>query len=107
MGKYERSITQGLALNISFQYDINDLSINVIYFFTNYPFLFSNFCSVDQSNGQSQQETSELRQINPEAASIAVRGSYSYIAPDGVTYTVNYVADENGFRPEGAHIPQA
>ncbi|XP_042883061.1 cuticle protein CP14.6-like [Penaeus japonicus] len=29
-----------------------------------------------------------------------VRGSYSYVRPDGVLQTVSYVADENGFRPE-------
>ncbi|NEU36398.1 chitin-binding domain-containing protein, partial [bacterium LRH843] len=36
-----------------------------------------------------------------------VHGSYSYTAPDGTPITVNWVADENGFRAEGAHIPQA
>ncbi|XP_037784417.1 cuticle protein CP14.6-like [Penaeus monodon] len=29
-----------------------------------------------------------------------VRGSYSYVRPDGVLQTVRYIADEDGFRPE-------
>merc|ERR1712221_40825 len=34
------------------------------------------------------------------------RGSYSYEL-EGVTYTINWVADENGFQPTGAHLPVA
>lgn len=34
-----------------------------------------------------------------------VRGTYSYIGPDGVQYTTNYVADRNGYRAYGAHLP--
>lgn len=37
---------------------------------------------------------------------MAMSGSYSYIGPNGVTYEVSWVADENGYRPTGAHIPQ-
>ncbi|KAL4718019.1 hypothetical protein ACJJTC_011368, partial [Scirpophaga incertulas] len=34
-------------------------------------------------------------------------GAYSYTGDDGQVYTVSYLADENGFRAEGAHIPTA
>lgn len=34
-----------------------------------------------------------------------MQGSYSYTGPDGIVYTITYIADENGFRAEGAHIP--
>lgn len=33
-----------------------------------------------------------------------MQGSYSYTDPDGQLITVEYIADENGFRPKGAHI---
>uniref|UniRef100_U5ESS7 Putative endocuticle structural glycoprotein abd-4 n=1 Tax=Corethrella appendiculata TaxID=1370023 RepID=U5ESS7_9DIPT len=32
-------------------------------------------------------------------------GSFSYVSPEGIMITLNFVADENGFHPEGAHIP--
>ncbi|XP_058054055.1 cuticle protein CP14.6-like [Anopheles bellator] len=33
------------------------------------------------------------------------QGSYSYTGDDGVQYQVTYVADQNGFQPQGAHLP--
>ncbi|ODM92216.1 Endocuticle structural glycoprotein SgAbd-2 [Orchesella cincta] len=34
------------------------------------------------------------------------QGAYSYTAPDGQRITTTWVADENGFRAEGAHLPR-
>ncbi|KAL7049058.1 hypothetical protein ACKWTF_003576 [Chironomus riparius] len=59
----------------------------------------------EQSDGQKRDETGEVKNAGEENESIAVRGSFSFTAPDGQTYTVNYVADEGGFRPEASHIP--
>uniref|UniRef100_A0A2A4J5E0 Uncharacterized protein n=1 Tax=Heliothis virescens TaxID=7102 RepID=A0A2A4J5E0_HELVI len=36
-----------------------------------------------------------------------VEGSYSYVGDNGRTYTVHYIADGNGFRASGDHLPVA
>jgi hypothetical protein len=38
-------------------------------------------------------------------AVIVKKGFYSYISPDGTPISVSYIADENGFRAKGDHIP--
>lgn len=69
--------------------------------------LFSfSYNSLETSDGVQQQQHGELKTLaGSEQDSIVVRGSYSYVGPDGQTYTVTYIADENGFQPSGAHIP--
>ncbi|XP_017786807.1 PREDICTED: flexible cuticle protein 12-like [Nicrophorus vespilloides] len=61
----------------------------------------------ETSNGISASEQGQVINAGTENEAIAVRGQFSYVGPDGVTYTVTYVADENGFQPQGAHIPKA
>lgn len=66
------------------------------------------FCfSYETSNGISQQETGQLTNPGQENESIAVRGQFSYTGADGILYTVTYIADDKGFRPEGSHLPQS
>ncbi|XP_066591333.1 flexible cuticle protein 12-like [Prorops nasuta] len=59
------------------------------------------------SNGESKQETAQLKTVGKEQA-IVVSGSYSFVDPaTNVKYTVEYTADETGFHPKGAHLPVA
>lgn len=47
-----------------------------------------------------------MKNVGTDHAALAVRGTISWVAADGQQYTLNYVADENGYRPEGAHLPK-
>ncbi|XP_063619219.1 flexible cuticle protein 12-like [Cydia splendana] len=61
----------------------------------------------ETSNGIKSEEQAQLNNAGTDNEAIAVRGSFSYTGPDGVVYTVTYIADENGFQPQGAHLPVA
>lgn len=58
----------------------------------------------ETENKISQQEVGQVKDVAPEGGVTVVQGTYSYVGDDGQTYTVNYVADENGFQPTGNHI---
>ncbi|KAL7734130.1 hypothetical protein ACLKA6_011810 [Drosophila palustris] len=52
--------------------------------------------------------TVTLKDVGTEHESQVVHGSYSWVdEKTGEKFTVNYVADENGFQPQGAHLPVA
>ncbi|XP_019872733.1 flexible cuticle protein 12 [Aethina tumida] len=61
----------------------------------------------ETSNGIAAEEQGQIINANTDAESIAVRGQFQYVGPDGVLYRVTYIADENGFQPQGAHLPVA
>ncbi|KAM7356641.1 larval cuticle protein 65Ag1-like [Cochliomyia hominivorax] len=63
--------------------------------------------SFETSDGTAAEEEGHLKNIGTEEEAISVKGSYKYVGDDGVTYEVKYTADENGFQPEGAHLPVA
>lgn len=64
-------------------------------------------CRYETSNGISAEEQGHVINPGTENEAVAVSGSFKYIGADGVTYTVTYTADENGFQPQGDHIPSA
>ncbi len=52
------------------------------------------------SNGQIHSEAGGLHEGDGDSDPyVVVSGAYSYIGPDGITYWVNYTADEDGFHP--------
>ncbi|XP_034481934.1 larval cuticle protein 65Ag1-like [Drosophila innubila] len=63
--------------------------------------------AVETSDGTTKEEQGQLKNPGTEQEAISVHGSFRYVADDGQTYQVNYIADENGFQPEGAHLPVA
>ena len=63
--------------------------------------------SFASEDGIQVEASGSQRRVGPKPEDIGTvsRGSYSYVAPDGVTITVNWVADENGYRATGDHLP--
>lgn len=67
-------------------------------------FLF-NF-SYETGNGIVAQEQGQLKNAgNPETEALEVQGSFQYTADDGTPIALSYIADENGFQPQGEHLP--
>lgn len=61
----------------------------------------------ETSDGVSRQEQAELKNAGTEQEALVVRGTIKWVAADGQEYTLNYIADENGFQPQGDHLPKA
>ncbi|KAJ0179904.1 hypothetical protein K1T71_004495 [Dendrolimus kikuchii] len=63
----------------------------------------------ETNNGIAAQEQGVPQDFggNPPLKPVVAQGSFSYTAPEGVPIEVRYVADGNGFRPEGNAIPTA
>ncbi|CAH1104633.1 unnamed protein product, partial [Psylliodes chrysocephalus] len=62
--------------------------------------------SYSTGDGQQVQAQGYLKNAgNKGTEAEVIQGSYSYTSPDGTPITVTYIADEFGFRAEGAHLP--
>ncbi|KAL7051978.1 hypothetical protein ACKWTF_004715 [Chironomus riparius] len=65
-----------------------------------------NFASnFETSNNIKSEAKGSLRELTSENGTKTFgevqEGSYSYVGDDGKTYAVKWIADENGFQPEG------
>ncbi|KAJ8731544.1 hypothetical protein PYW07_004708 [Mythimna separata] len=61
--------------------------------------------SFETDNGINAQASGAVKPLGKDEVAIEITGSNSYTGPDGVVYAVNYVANENGFQAQGAHLP--
>ncbi|XP_061394863.1 larval cuticle protein 65Ab1-like [Musca vetustissima] len=62
----------------------------------------------ETSDGSNHFAEGKLKDAGSEHEAIVVHGSYSWVdEKTGEKFTVTYVADENGFQPQGAHLPVA
>ncbi|KAG7206512.1 hypothetical protein KM043_003857 [Ampulex compressa] len=63
--------------------------------------------SYETSNGIRAQEEGHPNQLDAETTAMEARGDFSFTAPDGQVYRVSYVANQDGFQPQGDHLPVA
>lgn len=61
--------------------------------------------SYETGNGIQAQEDGHLTHQGTDDEAIEARGSFSYTDDDGQVIHLSYVANENGFQPEGSHLP--
>ncbi|KAF7274223.1 hypothetical protein GWI33_013105, partial [Rhynchophorus ferrugineus] len=54
----------------------------------------------ETGNSISAEEHGDARGAGTKA-----QGSFAYVSPEGQRVSVSYTADENGFVPQGSHIP--
>ncbi|XP_028158526.1 endocuticle structural glycoprotein SgAbd-2-like [Ostrinia furnacalis] len=60
----------------------------------------------ETGNGIAANEQGYLKNAgNKDAEAQVAQGSFTYTSPEGIPISVSYIADENGFHAEGAHIP--
>lgn len=64
------------------------------------------YCRYETSDGTKKREEGQLKNVGTDDEAMAVQGTYEYVGDDGKVYRVSYTADENGFQPEGDHIPK-
>lgn len=62
----------------------------------------------ETENGISASEQGSPQPVGPKGEpAVVAQGQYQYTAPDGTPIAVSYSADENGYHPQGAHLPVA
>ncbi|XP_011155844.1 endocuticle structural glycoprotein SgAbd-8 [Solenopsis invicta] len=63
--------------------------------------------SYETGNGIQAQEEGHLNNAGSDGEALEAHGSFSFTDADGQTFQISYIANENGFQPEGAHLPTA
>ena len=59
----------------------------------------------ESENGIKQEAVGQVKLVG-DTIVVVMRGSYEYIGADNNVYTVQWEADENGFRASAPHLPK-
>ncbi|KPI97901.1 Endocuticle structural glycoprotein SgAbd-2 [Papilio xuthus] len=62
--------------------------------------------SFETGNGISADQKGDLKKVG-DVEALEVQGQFQYPGEDGQNIQLTYTADENGFQPQGAHLPTA
>ena len=66
--------------------------------------MFVKIFSFETGNGIVVDETGFVKSAGPEQIQV-IQGSNAYTSPEGQVIQLQYIADENGYQPQGAHLP--
>ncbi|CAH2237037.1 larval cuticle protein LCP-17-like [Pararge aegeria] len=59
----------------------------------------------ETSNGISSSANGELRNIGAEEPALQIQGQFKYPSEDGQEISLTYIANENGYVPQGSILP--
>lgn len=62
-------------------------------------------CRFDTENGIHGEESGQLVNVGQENEAISVQGANSYTSPEGQVINLVYTAGEQGYVPQGDHLP--
>lgn len=63
--------------------------------------------SYESGDGTKQVQDGQLKVVDKDTSVGTMQGSFEYKGDDGQVYSITYVADENGYQPQGNHLPVA
>lgn len=61
--------------------------------------------SFQTADGVSRSEQGVQKQLGPQDVGEAIQGQISWTDNDGVSHSLTYTADENGYQPQGDLVP--
>ena len=59
----------------------------------------------ETGNGIKAEESGQVKNAGTETEALEAQGAVSYKDDQGQEVSLTYVANENGFQPQGAHLP--
>ena len=62
--------------------------------------------SYETENDIKQETEGTMKNVDGTDVMV-MKGSYSYVGADGLTYTVDWYADETGYHPSAPHLPRS